>query len=180
MKLNRKSLGKLALVWLCVALGVLLIIPWLGWAWRLIHGDSIESSGALLKVPPRYLAGGSSDGRVSMWRCEFGVPLWPAPYGFLEIYPNPDRRKIDLKLDLNRLQAILISQEGSEGMNLDAQREIGTEVGRAVCFQFKSGKRSSVSCFFDNSTLSVHYDGSEKFAGDVYELVNSARWQRLH
>lgn len=176
MKLNRKSLVKLVLVSLCIPLGVLLIIPWLGWAWRLIRGDSVESSGALFKVPPRYLARGSSDGGVSMLRYEFGVPLWPAPYGFIGIYPNHDRRKIDMKLDLNRLQAILISQEGSEGMNLAAQREIETEVGRAVCFQFRSGKRSNVRCLFNNSALSVQYDGSEKFAGDIYELVNSARW----
>jgi len=177
MKLSGRIVGKIALIWLCVAFGLLLIVPWLGWTWHLIHGSTIESSGVLFRVPPRYLARGSSDGRASMWRCEVGVPLWRAPYGFLGIYPHRDRPKIDMKLDLNRLQTILVNQGKLEGMSLDAQRKLQTEAGPAVCFQFKSGRRSSASCFFDNSTLSIQYEGSEKFTGDIYELVNSARWQ---
>lgn len=179
MKVSAKSLARIALVWLCVVFILLLIVPWLGWAWRLIHGDSIESSEALFTVPPRYLARKSPDDEVSMWRCEFGVPLWNAPYGFIGIYPNHERRKIDVKLDLNRLQEIVVGQERLEGMTLDRQRDMRTRVGQAVCFEFKSERRSSVRCFFDNSTLSVQYDGSEKFAGDTYELVNSARWRRV-
>ena len=110
-----------------------------------------------------------------MWRGGFGVPLWRAPYGFIGIYSNPNQHKIDMKLDTDRLQAILVSEEGQEGMVSDAQRKLDTGIGPAVCFQFKSGKRSSVRCFFDNSTLRVRYDGSEEFTGDIYELVSSAR-----
>ena len=178
MKVNGKFVGKLALILLCVVFGLLLIVPWLGWTWHLIHGGRVESSGVLFTVPPRYLALESSDGRVSMLRCDFGVPLWRAPYGFLGIYSHRDQPKIDMKLDLNRLQTILVNQEKLEGMSLDTQRKLDTEIGPAFCFHFKSGRRSNVSCFFDNSTLSVQYEGSEKFTGDIYELVNSARWSQ--
>jgi len=112
-------------------------------------------------------------------RCDFGVPLSRAPYGFIEIFSHPGGREIDLQRDSDRLEAILVKQEGSEGMNLVAQRKFETAVGRAFCLEFGSGKHSVVNCYFDKSTLSVEYEGSEKFTGDVYEVVNSAHRLRI-
>jgi hypothetical protein len=140
--------------------------PWFGWAMHKFRGNGIQSSGVFFGVPDRYFEKTSSDGRSSMWRCDFGVPLWHATYGFIGIYPHHDGRKFDLQHDLEGLRTILINQEKLAGMNLNAQRKLDTKIGTAVCFQFKSEKRSNVSCFFNNSTMSILYEGSEKFVGD--------------
>jgi hypothetical protein len=112
-----------------------------------------------------------------MIRCDFGVPFWQAPYGFIGIYQHSHRRNIDLTVDLDRLRAALVNEKKSDGMILNSERKIETGVGTAYCFEFKSERRSGVNCYFDKSSLNVEYEGSEKFAGDIYELVNSARWQ---
>ena len=176
MKLTRAFLLKIAVIWSCIAIGLLLVVPWLGWAMHLFRGNGIQLSGVFFTVPDRYFAHTSSDCRASMWRCNFGVPLCHAAYGFIEIVPHHDGRKIDLKRDLDRLKTILINQEKLAGMNLLAQRKLDTKIGTVVCFQFNSEKRSNVSCFFDNSEITILYEGSETFVGDVYELVNSATW----
>jgi hypothetical protein len=177
MKLNTKSVGKATLIRLCLVFGLLLIIPLLGWPWHLINGGSLESSGVIFKVPSRYFSLDSTDDHPSMMRCGIGFPFWRARYGFMGLHPHPKRHKLDMKVDLDRLLTILVNQERAEGMSLIAQRTVETEIGPAFCFEFRSGARSIIDCYFDGSTLSLDYEGSEKFAGDIYELVNSARWQ---
>jgi hypothetical protein len=176
MRLTRTFLLKIAFILPCIAVGLLLVVSWFGWAVHKFRGNRIQLSGISFTVPDRYFAKTSSDGRASMWRCDFGVPLWHAAYGFIGIYPHHDGRRIDLQHDLDGLRTILIDQEKLAGMELNAQRKLDTKIGRAVCFQFNSRKGSNVSCFFDNKMISIQYDGSEKFVGDIYELVNSATW----
>lgn len=177
MKLTAKTVGKGSLFGLCVGFCAFLVIPWLGWPWHIIHGSTIQTSGVLFEAPPRYFSLTSTDDHPSVMRCDFGIPLWRAPYGFIEIFPHPNGRRLDMETDLDRLQAILVNQERSEGMSLNSRRKMATGVGPAFCFEFESGMRSIVKCYFDKSRLSVEYEGSQKFAGDVYEIVNSARRQ---
>lgn len=177
MRFSANRFKKYALWMVGLPLAFLLAIPWLGWPWHLIHGETIASSGIVFKIPARYFSPIPLDDNPAVMRTDFGLPLWHAPYGFITIFQHRGRHALDFRKDIDRIQSVLVTDERSAGMNLIAQRKFDTAIGEAVCFEFGSDRRSIVDCYFDKSTLSVDYEGSNKFGGDMYEVVNSARRQ---
>ena len=177
MRLTRRFVLRTAFALLCISVALLLLVPWIGMASHMFRGSTVGFSGATFSVPIRYWAQTSEKGPATMWRGDFGIPLWRAAYGFIGIYPHD--RRIDKSRDFERLQKILVSEGASSGMSLVAIRELQTQLGDAFCFQFKSQRSSTVSCFFDGGTLGVEYEGSERYVGDVYEVVLSANGTQM-
>ncbi len=159
-----------------VGLVFLALIPWFGSTWQLVTGSSVTTHGVLLNIPARYLLTGNRESEILMWRFDFGVPVWNAPQGLIEISHNANLPELNTEQILMRSRVLVAAERQSTGLPLVSRRVIATRVGRAACFEFGRLNMATVNCFFPGELrISARYDGDAKFVPDVYEVVKSAR-----
>jgi hypothetical protein len=167
--------AKCATVIALVALAALVIVSQLGTLWHLLHGRQVELAGVTFTLPRAYLARWTSKGNLTMYRLDFGRPVWPAPYGGIGVYPRLGDRHPDWTHNFEYLASAVIAAQRPDGMQFVGERNLDTAAGRAYCFRFRSTRSSRVVCSFENYAHLVLFDGSEKYVSDAYELTGSAR-----
>jgi len=173
-KLTRAAV-RYALIAAGCVLCVLLVVPQLGVIWQLVHGNTVDFAGSQFSVPRRYLVQRHADGHISMWRADFGVPLWPAPFGFIGMSESHALRKVSSASDSGHIRSVLVAQEQSTGMSLSSEQTIRTGLGDAHCFHFRSeNSGSTVTCVFEHGRIYARFHGSQKYAADFYDVVRSA------
>jgi hypothetical protein len=173
-------------VFQCVGVGagayliVLLLIPLLGLAWHLVHGDFTSYGGWRIPVPKGFYVGRSQMG-PTMWKHTLGTPLFNVPYGHISLYSRPDQQPFIYDTDYSRFEKGVAQAAGQSGYQFESKRTISAGKNSGYCLQFTraSGEpRSLVRCAVDNSVVVVFYEGDPRYISDLYGMLQGMSIER--
>jgi hypothetical protein len=161
-------------VFIGVLLIVLFIVPLLGPAWHLLHGDFISYGGWRIPVPKGFYVRKSQKG-PTMWKQSLGIPFFDASYGHISLYSlSPAQQPFAYDRDYSLFEKGVIQEGSQSGYNLESKRTISVGKNSGYCLEFaRSGvePRSLVRCAVENSVIVLFYEGDSKYVPDVFTTL---------
>jgi hypothetical protein len=154
-----------ALAWVCLNIWT---VP-AGMFWHLFHGKSASFEGHLLHVPWDMWASNTSAHDLSIIRAAPQYSLLHSPSGIL-LFVRWQGPPTDISKNYERIAAANGSRMGYRFQGL---QKLEGQKGSVFCWELAKTDLSSmtVSCLFDNDTLSASYDGSPKYLAGFYKAV---------
>jgi hypothetical protein len=158
-------------------------IPYLGFFWHLVHRSEVTLDGHSFIVPPKYSVS-RSEGRLTFLRLSPKVPFASersivsgpfAKQNMVGVYEHDGSKSFDRDADYRRLKEWLSNEAMRDGLSLESERSLNTQIGTSYCFQFNGSQVAEVRCFIEGSKVTVLFDGEPRFAEDVYPIVSSTR-----
>lgn len=167
---SRRNLVIVAGTATTVLLGTLALFTQLGPIWHLFNHEAQRISSWTVRVPRAYYVR-SSNSNLSMFRHDFGVPLWSAPYAHIYLSEHP--AAIGRGRGPAHLGNAVAAAAESEGLSIRSKQAINTPVGQAYCYELaeRSSTIIDIRCFINQGELSVFYYGAPKFQHEFYTFL---------
>jgi hypothetical protein len=167
-------------VFIGVLLIMLLIVPLLGPAWHLLHGDFIFLDGWKIPVPKGFYLTKDQENRA-MWKLTLGIPFFNVPYGHMSFYHlRPTPQPFVFERDYTRFRKAAMQEADHSGHHLNSEHTVSTEKVSGYCLDFTQPagqSRSLVRCAIEHSSFFLFYEGDPRYVPDVFAILRGMSFE---
>jgi hypothetical protein len=144
-----------------------------GLLWHLFHGNYAWFNGNKVQVPWDMWVQRPADDTLMIVREAPKYPILRSPAGTIIIgrFPGP---AVDMSKDYRRFASA--NERARDGYQLRGVNKIKTEKGLGYCWELVRTDVSnvSISCQFDNDTLTAGFEGSLAYRTRFYDAIETA------
>ena len=162
---------KLLCVFAVVLVFLLCVVPFLGYGWHLLHGDTISYKGWKILVPKSYMVRNGAEGPV-LWRHSFGVPWFHVPYAYVSFFSSA--HQFQASTDYTKFEQSMSESAGESGHQLKNRNVMSTGDTTAYCIEFtRYGKepRALVRCAVQGEKIYAFFEGSPRYIPDLFNIL---------
>lgn len=160
---------RLLVIFVAAILVCLLVVPFLGYGWHLLHGNFILFAGWRIPVPNGYYVIEERKG-PAMFRLSLGAPIFEVPFAHLSFYNFPSRGVFLAENDYPLFEKTMVEEAIKSGYELQSRQTVSVGDKSAYCMDFtRSTKqpRSIARCAVENSKIFVFYEGDPRYLPDL-------------
>ena len=174
MRMTARLLLILTGVFITTICGFFLVVPFFGFAWHVLHADSVSCAGWKIPVPKDYYVRQGEKG-PAIWKLSLGVPLFDAPFSHVSFFSlKPDAKAFVGTSDTARFLQALSEISTKDGYELKAKHTVPIGTKTASCFEFaRTGKqpRSLVRCAMENGNIFPFFEGDAKYIPELFSTL---------
>jgi hypothetical protein len=155
-------------------------IPFLGYFWHVFNQDELVYRRVKVQVPLPYFATTKSR-YISITRLTPKVPFYSAPSPIENSFAKlttitislPDQKAGFNERDLVRVEQMLINDSRSEGLSFKNKKVVNTHLSQLHCFEYGDNRMTRITCFSQDSNLTITYVGVPEYSGDLYRVAET-------
>jgi hypothetical protein len=145
----------------------LLIVPYLGYGWHLLHGNFILFAGWRIPVPSGYYVTREAKG-PGIWRLSLGAPYVEGPFGHFSFHQS--ERIFLAGNDYAFFEKAMNEDAVASGYQLESRETVPAGGNSAYCVVFARAAiqpRSIARCAIGNTRIYVFYEGDGRYLPDL-------------
>jgi hypothetical protein len=167
------SLKWLLCILIAIPLAAILLVPFVGTTWHLLHGDFIFYLHWKIRVPPTFYVRHGADGPF-LWKLSFGFPLLHGPYAVIGVSELNHPFKYEEDYPRFMTGADMAAQD--QGYKFLSSRDVsvGKTLGHCLEYgQLNDPARSFVQCTVEHTSLLFSYRGHTKYIPILFSILQS-------
>ena len=143
-----------------------------GMIWHACHGNFTSFEGRKIHVPWDMMVLRSSDQAISLLREPPKYPILASRSGIIQIM-RTRAPATDMSKYYDRIAGA--NEVAPNGYRLQGLRQLSAPKGTVYCWEIArlDASHLSISCWFDQDTLSASYEGSRVYSQEFYNAVES-------